>query len=273
MGNEQPKATKDDGNDQQQQQTQTMASAWDNLEHEWEDFMAEEDFGDSDADDNHNNGSNNHSSHHQHQHHNNNRELTTIEIESILNADRKQFEFVPPKNFIRDIEDFYDIRKQLGKGASCTVLLVSAKTTVDTAAQPLSLFALKELPKSHADNELLFRHEIQIMNELHARYEPSEHHPHLVRYIDCYVSPLCYYIVLEYEAGGTMLERILKRDRFSERDAAHWINTILVAVEHIHSLDIVHRDLKADNFIFNTTADDSVLKVIDFGGYTTNILI
>lgn len=47
-----------------------------------------------------------------------------------------------------------------------------------------------------------------------------------------------------------------------EGKASELISSILYAVKHLHSLGIVHRDLKVENFMF--ASDDSV-KMIDFG--------
>lgn len=40
---------------------------------------------------------------------------------------------------------------------------------------------------------------------------------------------------------------------------------ILGAVSYLHEHDIVHRDLKAENLIFENMRGDSSLKLIDFG--------
>lgn len=47
--------------------------------------------------------------------------------------------------------------------------------------------------------------------------------------------------------------------------AKHYIKTIVGAVAYIHDHGIVHRDLKLENFLFESKADHSELKLIDFG--------
>ncbi len=39
----------------------------------------------------------------------------------------------------------------------------------------------------------------------------------------------------------------------------------LSAIHYLHMRDICHRDLKLENFIFETKEDDSEIKLIDFG--------
>ena len=38
-----------------------------------------------------------------------------------------------------------------------------------------------------------------------------------------------------------------------------------MAVNHIHRLNIVHRDLKTENFLFSTAKQTQELKLVDFG--------
>ena len=50
-----------------------------------------------------------------------------------------------------------------------------------------------------------------------------------------------YYIVSELLAGGELYERILKIKVFNEHNAAKIVNQILLAVNYMHSHNIVHR--------------------------------
>ena len=77
------------------------------------------------------------------------------------------------------------------------------------------------------------------------------------------------YLVLELVTGGTVLDRIIADDHFTERDAAAVTSDVLHAVQYLHSLGIVHRDLKPENLLY--AWDDprspyhNTVKVADFG--------
>lgn len=62
--------------------------------------------------------------------------------------------------------------------------------------------------------------------------------------------------------GGELFDEIVKRKRFSEKDAAEIMSQILKAVIYCHSNDICHRDLKPENILIE---GEGLVKVIDFG--------
>jgi calcium-dependent protein kinase len=53
-----------------------------------------------------------------------------------------------------------------------------------------------------------------------------------------------------------------KGHHYSEKLACHYIHTMLSAVAYCHAHKIVHRDLKLENFLFESEAQDSELKLI-----------
>ena len=62
-----------------------------------------------------------------------------------------------------------------------------------------------------------------------------------------------------------MLDAILAMSSFSEKKASQYVAIILSAIKYMHSLDVVHRDLKARNMVFDKPGMDGTLQLIDFG--------
>ena len=52
---------------------------------------------------------------------------------------------------------------------------------------------------------------------------------------------------------------------YTEKDAAKIFKQILEAVNYLHAHGVCHRDLKPENILFSTLAEDSSIKLIDFG--------
>ena len=65
--------------------------------------------------------------------------------------------------------------------------------------------------------------------------------------------------------GGELFDKIVASKGFSENKAALYLYQLMSAVLACHDKGIVHRDLKPENILFSSSAEDSPLKVIDFG--------
>ena len=65
--------------------------------------------------------------------------------------------------------------------------------------------------------------------------------------------------------GGELFDRIIEKGQFSEAEARNIFLQIMHALNYCHKNKICHRDLKPENFLLLTKADDSPIKMIDFG--------
>jgi len=72
---------------------------------------------------------------------------------------------------------------------------------------------------------------------------------------------------MELCKGGELLDRLQAQQghHYSEQVACRYVHTMLSSIAYCHANGIVHRDLKLENFLFETEEDDSELKLIDFG--------
>ncbi len=56
-----------------------------------------------------------------------------------------------------------------------------------------------------------------------------------------------------------------KRKTFTDNESSLILKSLLSAVEHVHSKNYVHRDLKPDNILINDPNDLNTVKLADFG--------
>ncbi len=105
-------------------------------------------------------------------------------------------------------------------------------------------------------------------------------HPNITELYDWFETRDKFYMVFDLASGGELFDRIVQKGKFTERDAAVIIATIINAVKYLHDPphEIVHRDLKPENLLFKDKAPDSQLVLVDFGiskvleGQTGNVM-
>jgi len=97
-------------------------------------------------------------------------------------------------------------------------------------------------------------------------------HPSIVELIDVYEDTEYVHIITDLCEGGELFNKIVKKTAnddgspcFPEEEAAKILHQILIAVKYMHQCGIVHRDIKPENILFETTEEDSPIKIIDFG--------
>lgn len=88
-------------------------------------------------------------------------------------------------------------------------------------------------------------------------------HPNIVNIYDVGKEDDVPYIVMEYVPGDTLKAYISSQKGFLKNDQiANFSRQIALALEHAHSNQIIHRDIKPHNIL---VAPDGTLKVADFG--------
>lgn len=75
-------------------------------------------------------------------------------------------------------------------------------------------------------------------------------------------SPTHLYMLLEYVPGGELFSHLRREVRFSNDGAKFYGSQIVSAFQHLHSFNIVYRDLKPENLLITRTG---YLKITDFG--------
>lgn len=73
------------------------------------------------------------------------------------------------------------------------------------------------------------------------------------------------HLVMELCAGGKLFNRIIARGHYTERAAASLLRTIVQIVHTCHSIGVIHRDRKPENFLLLSKDENAPLKATDFG--------
>ncbi|KAG1757663.1 MAP kinase [Suillus lakei] len=87
-------------------------------------------------------------------------------------------------------------------------------------------------------------------------------HPHIVQYLGFEETPTFLSIFLEYVPGGSVGSCLRDHGKFDEEVTKSFTGQILEGLEYLHSKNIIHRDLKADNILVEKTG---ICKISDFG--------
>ena len=70
------------------------------------------------------------------------------------------------------------------------------------------------------------------------------------------------YLGMEFLPGGDLMSLLMARDILPEQEAKFYAAEIVMAIESVHKLDCIHRDLKPDNVLIDA---DGHIKLSDFG--------
>ncbi|KAI9207970.1 kinase-like domain-containing protein [Polychytrium aggregatum] len=149
------------------------------------------------------------------------------------------------------VNDF-DVVCQLGRGGFGVVKLVRERATNE-------LYAMKIISKVEA---LKNGHECYIRAERDLLSMVADGSKWIVKLVYCFQDHDHLYFVLEFMEGGDLLSLLIKLDVFEEDFARFYAAEMVMAISEAHSLGIVHRDIKPDNFLLNRSGH---MKLADFG--------
>ncbi len=144
----------------------------------------------------------------------------------------------------------YRIEALIGRGGMANVY-----RAVDTKVD--RLVALKILPPhfgGDADFVRRFLHEARSTVELR--------HPNIVRTYTAGDQDGYHYIAMEYMDGGSLQRRIAGDSLLDWAEVARIVAEIASALDHAHERQVIHRDLKPYNILFNA---QGTAKLADFG--------
>jgi len=74
--------------------------------------------------------------------------------------------------------------------------------------------------------------------------------------------PTFLYLIMEFLPGGDLMSMLIKYDTFSEDVTRFYMAECVLAIEAVHNLGFIHRDIKPDNILLDK---DGHVKLSDFG--------
>jgi len=146
--------------------------------------------------------------------------------------------------------DDFELITVIGKGSFGKVMQVRKRDTS-------RIYALKTIRKMHIVNRN------EITHTLAERLVLAQvNNPFIVPLKFSFQSEQKLYLVLAFVNGGELFHHLQREKQFNEERARFYGAELLLALEHLHELDVVYRDLKPENILLDYTGH---IALCDFG--------
>lgn len=160
----------------------------------------------------------------------------------------------PPPLQINGFKDYkledLEILKTVGTGTFGRVCLCRSK--VDNCYYAMKILEIADVIRlkqvDHVKNEKSILVQVQ--------------HPFIIELMWTYHDDVNLYMLFQYACGGELFTYLRNAGRFSSTTACFYAGEIVLALEYLHKLFIVYRDLKPENLLLDR---DGHLKITDFG--------
>jgi serum/glucocorticoid-regulated kinase 2 len=153
------------------------------------------------------------------------------------------------------INDFM-LLSVIGKGSYAKVLLVKKKDTGE-------IMALKVLKKEMVERR---KQEEHVKTERDVLVDAI--HPFIAKLHCSFQNEKKLFFALEYCPGGELFNLLQKRKYFTEDQTRFYACQIVLALEYLHSKDVIYRDLKPENVLIDK---DGYIRITDFGLSKKNV--
>ncbi|RDW66287.1 hypothetical protein BP6252_09922 [Coleophoma cylindrospora] len=144
----------------------------------------------------------------------------------------------------------YNTLRIIGKGAFGEVKLVQKK-------QDGKVYAMKSLIKTEMFKKDQLAH-VRAERDILAESDS----PWVVKLFTTFQDADFLYMLMEFLPGGDLMTMLIKYEIFSEDITRFYIAEIVLAIEAVHKLGFIHRDIKPDNILLDRGGH---VKLTDFG--------
>ncbi|XP_071553758.1 ribosomal protein S6 kinase alpha-5 isoform X1 [Temnothorax nylanderi] len=149
----------------------------------------------------------------------------------------------------------FDLLKVLGTGAYGKVFLVRKRTGADAGR----LYAMKVLKKASIVQKKKTTEHTKSERQI---LEAIRDSPFLITLYYAFQTDDKLCLILEYVAGGEMFTHLYQHDCFTEDAVRFYIGEIILALERLHDLGVIYRDIKLENILLDK---EGHLVLTDFG--------
>ena len=158
----------------------------------------------------------------------------------------KKFQSYPPTKI-----NFYKYGRLIGQGAF-------GKVNIGLNVLSGRVVAIKSFNKDkltiNSENMKKILYETNLMQRLN--------HPNITKILEMFEDDKYILIIMEYINGGNLFSFVKKRRKLSEKISKFIFKQIILGIKHIHSKNIVHRDIKLENILIDL---NNRVKICDFG--------
>ena len=93
-------------------------------------------------------------------------------------------------------------------------------------------------------------------------------HPNIITIFEIFDDNENYYVICDNIDGKPLFEYIVNDKSFHEKEACQVMKEILLTVNYLHSLNIVHRDIKPESIVIKKIEDKYKIKFVNFSTAT-----
>ena len=126
----------------------------------------------------------------------------------------------------------YSLGEEIGRG-TFGIVYKSIRMKMD---MPVAVKTIDRSCLSESDEECI-RKENAILELLNK----GNGHPNVIAFYDFFEDLSTFFIVLELVNGGELFDRLVKKIFYSEKQSRDLVQVILLAVQHCHAHNVVHR--------------------------------